>query len=247
LCVLLTGCASALIEAIEKLRNGYHRFAVVFPRRRRDTRWPRTGVQTCALPIFVGRNGEGELIGGAGVDPVVEGRVHGGAGRLLVVTVLLRLLARIRTVVVEVGDRPVLCLSLLPGAQAGTGVECARRHLQVQTRLLDRLLGRIRDQPADRQSPLLIDPGGHLVEGDRHIVLLVVGVLRVIGGGRVRCGRRCRGGRGCGGRRECENRPCQQEECAQQGGDQSQAADGNGFHGSSRDTIGDAAATMRRS
>src|SRR5699024_6895171 len=83
-----------------------------------------------------GRNGEGELIGGAGVDPVVEGRVHGGAGRLLVVAVLLRLLARLRTVVVEVGDRPVLCLSLLPGAQAGARVECARRQLQIQTRFL---------------------------------------------------------------------------------------------------------------
>src|SRR5699024_9437534 len=81
----------------------------------------------------------------------------------------------------------------------------------------------------------------------------VVGLLPVVGGGRARRGRRCRGGRGCGGGRRCrggrerENRPCQQEECAQQGGDQSQAADGNGFHGSSRDTIGDAAATMRRS
>src|SRR5699024_10054518 len=137
--------------------------------------------------------------------------------------------------------RPVLCLSLLPGAQAGARVECARRQLQIQTRFLDRLLGRVRDQPADRQRPLLIDPRSLLYDGYRHVV------LPVVGGGRVRRGRGCLGGRGCGGGRECENRPCQQEECAQQGGDQSQAADGNGFHGSSRDTIGDAAATMRRS
>src|SRR5699024_2315135 len=129
---------------------------------------------------------------------------------------VLRLLARLRTVVVEVGDRPVLRLSLLPGTEAGTRVECARRHLQIQTRFLDRLLGRVRDQPADRQRSLRIDPGGHLVEGDRDVV------LPVVGGGRARRGRRCRGGR------ERENRPCQQEECAQQGGDQSQAADGNG-------------------
>src|SRR5699024_3611558 len=156
----------------------------------------------------------------------------GGAGRFLGVPVVLRLLARLRTVVVEVGDRPVLRLSLLPGTQSGTRVECARRHLQIQTRFLDRLLGRVRDQPADRQRPLLVDPGGHLVEGDRDVVLPVVGLLPVGGGGRARRGRRCRGGRGCGGGRECENRPCQQEECAQQGGDQSQAADGNGFHGS---------------
>src|SRR5699024_12116378 len=86
-------------------------------------------------------------------------------------------------------------------------------------RFLDRLLGRVRDQPADRQRPLLIDPRSHLVEGDRHVV------LPVVGGGRVRRGRGCRGGRGCGGGREGDNRPCQQEERAQQGGDESEAAE----------------------